>query len=117
MSTTPSAPTLEYTCSTCTCGKELSTIHYLITAKAAFETLARDQRLSERSKNNLGFTTLETITAEYKLNFCCLMNLRYGIRVPVSTIDNSSEREKVGSHKYPEGLPGPLSHEKTLTWL
>jgi len=113
----PSAPTLEYTCSVCTCGRELSTFFYLITTRKEFEAFAQEQNLQGRNITNIGFTTLDNVIERYNINFCCLMNLRYGIRVPISVIESSTERDKVSSHKYPEGLPGPLSHEKTLTWL
>jgi len=116
-------PTHEYTCSVCTCGKELSTIYYLLTIEQQFKEFVETIGLKAKDTSNMRFIDKNEITNQdserpeiRSLSFCCLMNLRYGIRAPVSVLKvNRGGIED--SYKYPEGLPGPLSKEKTLTWF
>ncbi len=115
------APTLEIICAVCTCGQELSTLHYLLTAGEQFDEFASTYDIPVRDAKNIGFirpdqrTTLEQKLNAMGLNFCCLMSLRYGTRAPVAVIENAAEQ--TANQKYPEGLPAPLSRERTLTSL
>lgn len=115
-------PTLEYTRSVCTCGKELSTLFYQLAAKAHFEKFATATDLIQEDVDNMGFsdpTELRRKVESLGLGFCCLMNLGYGIREPIAIITPGDQEGSTGdssTRKYPEGLPGPLSKEKTLSW-
>jgi hypothetical protein len=106
-----SVPTLEYTRSVCTCGKELSSLYYYITNAERFNSFAREYGLEH---TRVPFTTLDNI--KDALPFCCLLSLRFGIKTPIASATDSSEN--TGSTiKYPSSLPGPLSKEKILTWF
>lgn len=121
------APTLEYTCSVCTCGRELSTLYYRITVEEQFRAFAETVGLDEKDVRIMNFTTLKEVQGSSQgLSFCCLKSLRYGIRASIACAPDGEEKStakrgelpqpSLNSYKYPEGLPGPLSKEKTLTW-
>jgi hypothetical protein len=115
LSFTDFTPTVEYSRAVCTCGKELSTAFYQLTAKAHFERFAADKEVLETEIENMGFgdhTQLQAKAHSLGFGFCCIMNMRYGIREPVAIIPPTDQ----DARKYPEGLPGPLSKEKTLSW-
>jgi hypothetical protein len=116
-------PTIEYTRAVCTCGKELSTIFYQHTAQDYFfEFLTEfsgfdieDSRIIDDIMENMKFLKSEELHANarmFSLKFCCIMNLRFGIRESIAIIETNIN----DSRKYPSGLPGPLSREKTLSW-
>jgi hypothetical protein len=114
-STADFVPTIEFTKPVCTCGKELSTAFYQLTAKSHFEKFAYEMDVFETEIQNMGFgdpTQLEAKARLLGFNFCCIMNLRHGIRESIAIIPPTDQ----DARKYPEGLPGPLSKEKTLSW-
>jgi hypothetical protein len=105
-----SVPTLEYTRSVCTCGKELSSLYYYMTAGRQFDAFARQHNLNTR----IPFTTLDE--KKDTLPFCCLLSLRYGIKTPIASATDTTE-DTGNTVKHPSSLPGPLSKEKILTWF
>jgi hypothetical protein len=109
------APTLEYTCSVCTCGRELSSLYYRITAAEQYKEFAEAFGLPMMESY---FTTLEAVSEiEDKISFCCRMNMQYGIRAPISSAVKGDQSLKSSSdYKFPISLAGPLSREKILTW-
>lgn len=109
-------PTLEYTRSVCTCGKELSTLFYRLTNRDQFREFSTMVKLTDADVDNIGFVMMTE--EEPKISFCCLMTLRFGNRVSVaSATDFDAGQSTFSSHKYPTALPGPLSKEKILTWF
>jgi hypothetical protein len=118
MTTRKLAPSVEYTCPVCTCGKELSSLYYRLTCSDDFNHFADTYRLKHMDDY---FTTTEKVTVSSchtEVSFCCMMNLQYGIKGHISSSSESEQFLKTSSnYKYPHGLPGPLSKEKILTWV
>lgn len=106
-------PVVEFTKAVCQCGRELSELFYQLTTEKHFRKFATTFGLDEKEIANMKFIspTDQSMILD-RLSFCCKLTLRFGIREPVSLIQPSEQEAR----KYPEGLPMPLSREKTLSW-
>jgi hypothetical protein len=124
--------TIEYTPTICSCGKELSTLFYFLTAKNSFMHFAKELGIPQKDVSNMGFydptpnIDLSTLSTNGRdpLILCCLKTLRYGNTSPISAFKHNEVVFRVKSkestnfgRKYPEALPGPLSSSETLSWL
>lgn len=100
----------------CTCGRELSSVFFSLTAKSFFNTVMKDIIGEEQiyflntminMKQNIDSCEGES------LKFCCKLALRYG---RCHTLSLEDPREGVKKDQPPVSLPGALNKRKSIYW-
>ena len=113
MSVTKTFPSYEIPNPVCACGKEIGMLDYDLNAKASFLKFAAEFGITDIGF--MGFTTLETLN----LKLCCLKELRFSCRlkIPITEGAVSGTTSGIGAtRKFPQGEPGPRSHQEGLYW-
>jgi hypothetical protein len=119
-------PCVEYVSAVCSCGRELATLFYFLTANAkcgvevdsSFSDFASFVNLDKKAIDAMRFipvSDFSKVVEENGLLWCCQNSLRFAITSPVSIIRSNEQKQL--SRKYPEALPGPMSKNETLSWF
>lgn len=101
----------------CTCGKELSSIFFELTARESFaeimKEIIKDDELLVMSTIFQRKMEHFSTNQEDPLKFCCKLSLRFGRSHPLSLED---PREGVRKDHPPISLPGALNRRKSIYW-
>ena len=105
----------------CTCGRELSSLFFELTAAELFQK-TMEEVLDENEMYDVMSIVFqrdkESVfdggrTAQKDIGFCCKLALQFGRSLPLSLED---PREGVRKDQPPESLPGALQRRKAIYW-